>query len=59
VNLRVSLDRFGAVVEALSRRFEIAQPHNWTAAYASFADDGMELPLGIQVAFKDSKDDFL
>jgi GNAT superfamily N-acetyltransferase len=58
VNVRVGPKRFGEVVAALSRRFEVAQPHHWTATYASFADR-LELPLGIQVTVEGSDDDFL
>jgi GrpB-like predicted nucleotidyltransferase (UPF0157 family) len=59
VALSVPLDRFGPVVEALTERFSIAQPQNWTATYASFADDGRDLPVGIQVSVAGSADDFL
>jgi GrpB-like predicted nucleotidyltransferase (UPF0157 family)/N-acetylglutamate synthase-like GNAT family acetyltransferase len=59
VNLRLPPDRFEQVVAALSTRFDIAQPQNWTSTYASFSDDGMLLPLGIQVTVEGSDDDFL
>jgi GrpB-like predicted nucleotidyltransferase (UPF0157 family) len=59
VNLRVSREQFDAAVAALSERFDIAQPHNWTATYASFSDDRRALPVGIQVTIRGSDADFL
>jgi GrpB-like predicted nucleotidyltransferase (UPF0157 family) len=59
VNLRVGRERFDQVVAALSRRFELAQPQNWTSTYASFADDRRDLPVGIQVTVEGSDEDFL
>lgn len=59
VNIRVDFDRFNDAVATLSVRFEIAQPQNWTATFASFSDERRGLPIGIQVTVKDSDDDFL
>jgi hypothetical protein len=59
VNLRVSPEQFDRAVAELSGRFDIAQPQNWTAAYASFSDDRRALPVGIQVTVKGSDADFL
>jgi GrpB-like predicted nucleotidyltransferase (UPF0157 family)/GNAT superfamily N-acetyltransferase len=59
VNLRVDHDRFDHVVVALSTRFDIAQPQNWTGTFASFSDTRQGFPLGIQVTVIGSDDDFL
>jgi GrpB-like predicted nucleotidyltransferase (UPF0157 family) len=59
VSLRVAPERFAAAVAALRTRYEVAQPENWTATFASFSAPGYELPLGIQVAARGSADDFL
>ena len=59
VNLRVDADRFDQVVGALSSRFDVAQPQNWTETYASFSDTRRGVPLGIQVTVRGSDDDFL
>src|SRR3989442_10436859 len=59
VNLRVDEDRFDHVVAALSTRFDVAQPENWTATYASFSDTCRGVPVGIQVTVEGSDDDFL
>jgi GrpB-like predicted nucleotidyltransferase (UPF0157 family)/N-acetylglutamate synthase-like GNAT family acetyltransferase len=59
VNLRVDHDRFDQVVVALSTRFDIAQPQNWTGTFASFSDTRHGFPLGIQVTVIGSDDDFL
>jgi len=59
VCVRVAPDRFDAAVAALRGRYEVAQPENWTATFASFSAAGYELPLGIQVAAAGSADDFL
>jgi len=59
VNLRVDHDRFDQVVVALSARFDIAQPQNWTGTFASFSETRRGIPLGIQVTVTGSDDDFL
>jgi GrpB-like predicted nucleotidyltransferase (UPF0157 family) len=56
---RVSKTAFPPAVEALRRCFSVRQPENWTPEFASFGDDTTELPLGIQVAVRDSPSDFL
>jgi len=59
VNLRVDQERFDHVVAALSTRFDIAQPQNWTGTFASFSDTRRGVPVGIQVTVEGSDDDFL
>jgi GrpB-like predicted nucleotidyltransferase (UPF0157 family) len=60
VLVRVSSRQFPIAVDALKRHFDVKQPVNWTPEFASFGSDaGYELPLGVQVVVKDSKDDFL
>jgi GrpB-like predicted nucleotidyltransferase (UPF0157 family) len=59
VNMRVEGRTFAAVVTALRGRLAVAQPENWTPAFASFACDSYALPLGIQVTVNGSTDDFL
>jgi GrpB-like predicted nucleotidyltransferase (UPF0157 family) len=59
VNLRIAPERFDSLVAALSARFDVAQPQNWTGTYASFSDTRRGLPLGIQVTVVGSDDDFL
>ena len=58
VLVRVGAPEFAAAVEALSRRYAIHQPHNWTATLASFTDpDAAEFPVGIQLVVKGSEAD--
>jgi GrpB-like predicted nucleotidyltransferase (UPF0157 family) len=58
--VRVSPPAFPAAVEVLKPHFQIKQPANWTPAFASFGDDhGYDLPVGIQVVARDSREDFL
>jgi len=59
VNLRVAPERFDSLVTALSARFDVAQPQNWTGTYASFSGTRRGLPFGIQVTVAGSEDDFL
>jgi GrpB-like predicted nucleotidyltransferase (UPF0157 family) len=59
VNVRVRPERFADVVRALSVRLPVAQPDNWTPAFASFSAHGYALPLGVQVTAIGSSDDFL
>jgi GrpB-like predicted nucleotidyltransferase (UPF0157 family)/GNAT superfamily N-acetyltransferase len=59
VNLRVDRERFDHVVAALSTRFDIAQPQNWTSNFASFSDTRRGVPVGIQVTVEGSDDDFI
>ena len=56
--VRVSEPEFPAAVEALSRRYAIHQPHNWTPTLASFIDpQAGELPVGIQLVVTGSEAD--
>jgi GrpB-like predicted nucleotidyltransferase (UPF0157 family) len=59
LNLRVAAPDFTYVIEVLRRTCRVAQPENWTDTFASFACDGYELPLGIQLTQVDSESDFL
>ena len=59
VNLRVEERRFSEIVAALREQYEVAQPDNWTATFASFSTDRYPLPLGVQVTVIGSADDFL
>ena len=59
LSLQVSASGFDAAVETLREHFDVAQPHNWTATYASFSDESRALPVGLQVAVIGSPDDFL
>jgi GrpB-like predicted nucleotidyltransferase (UPF0157 family) len=59
LNIRVSATGFDAAVETLREHFDVAQPHNWTATYASFSDESRALPVGLQVTVIGSPDDFL
>jgi GrpB-like predicted nucleotidyltransferase (UPF0157 family) len=59
VNVRVDDAQFPITVTALRGRLSAAQPENWSETFASFAAEGYELPLGIQVTIIGSNDDFL
>ena len=59
VNVRVEPGDFDDAVAALRERFDVAQPENWTAGFASFSTGAYELPLGLQVTAIGSPDDFL
>lgn len=59
LSVRVSADLFDEAVDSLRGRFDIAQPDNWTATYASFSDASRALPVGLQVSVVGSSDDFL
>lgn len=59
VNIRVERRMFAKVVAALRAQCQVAQPDNWTAAFASFSTDRYPLPLGVQVTVIGSADDFL
>jgi GrpB-like predicted nucleotidyltransferase (UPF0157 family) len=59
LSVRVSADLFDEAVDLLRGRFDIAQPDNWTATYASFSDQSLALPVGLQVSVIGSSDDFL
>jgi GrpB-like predicted nucleotidyltransferase (UPF0157 family) len=59
VNVRVDEARFPALVAALDRRLERAQPENWTPSFASFTAAGYALPLGVQVTVIGAPGDFL
>jgi GrpB-like predicted nucleotidyltransferase (UPF0157 family) len=58
-NVRVEDSRFTELVAALSECIAIAQPDNWSESFASFSTDAYDLPLGVQVTSKGTKDDFL
>jgi GrpB-like predicted nucleotidyltransferase (UPF0157 family) len=58
VLVRVGEREFPAAVEALSRRYAIHQPHNWTSTLASFTDPEVgALPVGIQLVVTGSEAD--
>lgn len=60
VLMQVAPLQFKAAIIALKQQFDVKQKENWTAEFASFGDDASyELPIGIQVVVKGSKDDFL
>ncbi len=59
VNIRVPAARFAEAVEILGRRYDVAQPDNWSETFASFADPARALPVGLQVTVIGSHDDFL
>jgi GrpB-like predicted nucleotidyltransferase (UPF0157 family) len=59
VLLRVEQVDFPSAVGVLRSRFEIRQPENWTAVFASFGDDSSyPFPLGVQLVVRDSEADF-
>jgi GrpB-like predicted nucleotidyltransferase (UPF0157 family) len=55
----VAAGQFEDAVVTLKEHFAIAQPENWTATFASFADDRRDLPLGLQLAVRGTSSDFL
>jgi GrpB-like predicted nucleotidyltransferase (UPF0157 family) len=58
VLVRIGEREFPAAVDALSRRYAIHQPHNWTPELASFTDpDATEPPVGIQLVVRGSEAD--
>ena len=60
VVLRVPAGKFASLVTALRTGYEIAQPQNWTADFASFKDDETgPLPFGVQVIVLGSENDHL
>lgn len=59
VVLRVDHEQFQAAVAALRTRFDVRQPENWDATFASFGTDtAFDLPVGVQLVIKDSEADF-
>jgi GrpB-like predicted nucleotidyltransferase (UPF0157 family) len=53
--VRVAAERFSPAVKAVGELFEVKQPENWTAEFASFGNDhAYALPIGIQVVVVDS-----
>lgn len=57
--LRLPPDDFMVAVEVFKQHFQLKQPDNWTAEFASFGDDTKyALPVGLQVVVKDSENDF-
>jgi uncharacterized protein len=58
VLVRVNPDRFDAAAGALSARYSIHQPENWTPTFASFTAQPREgIPVGIQLVAADSLED--
>ena len=58
IAVRVGKPQFSAAVDALSSRYAIHQPHNWTPTLASFTEpDPGELPVGIQLVVAGSDAD--
>jgi GrpB-like predicted nucleotidyltransferase (UPF0157 family) len=58
VQLRVTRERFPAIVELLTRHFAVKQPANWSSEFASFGDDDRyALAVGIQVVVIDASED--
>ena len=55
INVRVGQAEFDATIEKLKTLYEINQPSNWTAGFASFKDDSRD--LGVQVTVIGSLDD--
>ncbi len=55
INIRVKPEEFETVVEILKGLYEINQPDNWNAGFASLKDDARD--LGIQVTVIGSPDD--
>lgn len=56
--VRVSPARFAEAVNALREAFEVRQPENWSATFASFGSDvGHPVPVGIQLVVRDSASD--
>ena len=56
INVRVTPKDFQRATEILTKLYQINQPHNWTAGFASFKDDTRD--LGIQVTAIGSPDDY-
>ena len=56
INIRVEPARFEAVKELLQTPYEVNQPDNWSATFASFKDDPRN--LGIQLTVIGSHEDF-
>ena len=45
---------------SLRQHYRVRQPQNWNPGFASFSDDGAELPLGVHVTIKgDAEDKFI
>jgi GrpB-like predicted nucleotidyltransferase (UPF0157 family) len=56
--VRVGEADFSAAADALTSRYAIHQPHNWTPTLASFsAADAGQLPVGIQLVVTGSEAD--
>jgi GrpB-like predicted nucleotidyltransferase (UPF0157 family) len=55
INVRVEQAEFEATIEKLKTIYEINQPDNWTAGFASFKDDSRD--IGIQITVIGSQDD--
>lgn len=55
INIRVKPENFPKVIEVLKTEYDINQPENWTASFASFKDDNRD--LGIQVTVMNGPED--
>jgi GrpB-like predicted nucleotidyltransferase (UPF0157 family) len=59
VLVRVDRVRFQPARDLLRGSFEVKQPQNWDAHFASFGSDaGYALPVGVQLVVKESEADF-
>lgn len=59
VLLRVTPQAFPPAVIRLKDTFAVAQPQNWSDAFASFADESTyPFPLGVQMVVENSPNDF-
>ncbi len=59
INIRVSKEDFDITLNSLKQIYEVNQPENWTKTFASFKNNNMEIPLGVQLTVKNSEyDDF-
>ena len=58
VLVRVAPDGFDPAARALSARFDVHQPENWSPTFASFSAGEREgIPVGVQLAAAGSRDD--
>jgi GrpB-like predicted nucleotidyltransferase (UPF0157 family) len=56
INVRVTPEDFQSAIEVLEVLYEVNQPDNWTAGFASFKDDLRD--LGVQLTVIGSPDDY-
>jgi len=57
VNVRVTQQEFAKAVELLKAMYEISQPNNWTANFASFKDNRVGMDFGVQLTAIGSPED--